>query len=396
MSALSFVLGLVIVLVTVTGVVHVLILPRPPSGVGRVSLLVLRSVRLVFDGLARLTTRYETKDAILAPVAPVALVVQLLSWGVGLTIGFALMLVPTTHSLARGLTQALTSLFTVGAIHPGGPTNLGLDIAAGASWVIVVALQIAYLPSLYSKYAHREGLVTTLETRAGLPTWGPELLVRHHFLAIFDQLGPYYSEWERWAAEVSESHTTYPVLVYFRSSDPLLSWVIALLTVLDAAAMHMAVAPTAVPGEARMLLHTGFNVFNRVAASLGWSAPDAVGPDTPVALTEAEFTDAVEILRKFGFPVERDAAAAWPDFRGWRVNYERSAYRLASYLTAPPAPWSGLRHGTRAEDVVVLRPPHQLLDRVRGGLTDGARTQVQERMARDQTLPPPWRDGAAT
>ncbi|HEV2426872.1 MAG TPA: hypothetical protein VGS61_01495, partial [Acidimicrobiales bacterium] len=259
-----------------------------------------------------------------------------------------------------------------------------------ATWVIVVALQIAYLPSLYSKYAHREGPVTILETRAGLPTWGPELLVRHHFLAVFDQLGPYYGEWERWAAEVSESHTTYPVLVYFRSSDPWLSWVIALLTVLDAAAIHMAVAPKGAPGEARLLLHTGFNVFNRVAASMGWPPPDAVGPETPVAIAEAEFASAVDILRRFGFPLECDAAAAWNDFRGWRVNYERSAYRLASYLTAPPAPWSGTRHGVRVEDVEAHRPPHQLLDRVQGGLTESAHAQVQQRRARSD-LPPTWR-----
>ncbi|HEV2427036.1 MAG TPA: hypothetical protein VGS61_02315, partial [Acidimicrobiales bacterium] len=196
MSAVAFVAGLLVVVATLAGVISVLILPRPPAGVGRVSLVVLRSVHFVFDSVSQLARRYETKDAILAPVAPVALVVQLLTWGIGLAAGFALMLVATTHSFARGLQQALTSLFTVGAVHAGGPANVTLDIAAGATWVIVVALQIAYLPSLYSKYAHREGPVTILETRAGLPTWGPELLVRHHFLAVFDQLGPYYGEWE--------------------------------------------------------------------------------------------------------------------------------------------------------------------------------------------------------
>jgi hypothetical protein len=369
-NALAFVAGAIVVLLSVMGVISVLILPRPPTGVGRASLLVIRAVHLVFDGAARVVTTYEAKDRLLAPIAPVALIVQLLSWAGGLALGFALMLVPTTHSFWWAITQSVTSLLTVGAVHSGGRANSALDIGAGATWVVVVALQIAYLPSLYSKFAHREGAITLLETRAGLPTWGPELLVRHCFLDSLDQLADYYAEWERWAAEVSESHTTYPVLMFFRSPDPWLSWATALLTVLDAAALHMSVSPASVPSEARPLLHTGFRAFNHLAASLGW-AVDEPSAETPVEITPGEFAHAVSILREYDFPVERDAAEAWADFRGWRVNYERSAYRLNAYLMAPPAPWSGTRHGVRAEDVEAHRPPHQLLDRVKGGLTEG-------------------------
>ena len=371
MTAAAFGLGVVVVVLTIAGVIDTLILPRPPAGIGRVALLVVRSVNFSIGAVARLARRYEAQDAILSFIAPLALIVQLLSWAVALVLGFALMLMTSTHSFALALSQSASSLFTVGSIHPGGTPNVAIDIIAGATWVVVVALQIAYLPSLYSKFAHREGLVTLLETRAGQPSWGPEMLVRHHFAGVDHLLADAYAEWERWAAEVSESHTTYPVLMYFRSPDPWLSWVIGLLSVLDAAALHMAIAPQSAPSEARLLLHTGFNVFNRLARSMGWEVVENPGPDTPVAITYEEFAWAVSILEHFGVTTERSAADAWPAFRGWRVNYEHSAYLLADYLTAPPTPWSGTRHGVRTSDVAVRNPPHQLLDRISGGLTPG-------------------------
>ena len=130
------------------------------------------------------------------------------------------MLQPTTHNLADGLLQALGSLFTVGAVHPGGAANVTLDVAAGAIWVVIVALQIAYLPALYAAFSQREGLVAMLESRAGVPAWGPELLARHQLVGIIDTLPELYSAWEEWAAAVAESHTTYPVLLLFRSPNP--------------------------------------------------------------------------------------------------------------------------------------------------------------------------------
>ena len=371
MNVLAFVVGIVVVGLTVVGVVSVLVLPRAPTGIGRLSLAVNRGTRLVFVGLSRLAKTYEAKDAILAPIAPVALITQLLTWAGGLALGFALMLVPTTHSLWFGLTQSVSALFTAGAIHSGGRANTIIDIAAGATWVVIVALQIAYLPSLYSKFAHREGLVTLLETRAGSPAWAPELLMRHHYAGIFDSLGALYEDWERWAAEVSESHTTYPILLLFRSPDPWLSWVVGLLAVLDAGAMQASLSPKSVPKGVRMFLHSGFTAFNRIAVSMGWQVDLDPSPDAPIQLTYEEFAQAVSMLSRFGFPMERTAEEAWPDFKGWRVNYESSAYRLADYLTAPPAQWSGTRRNVRVEDIQSHRPPHQLLDRDQGQLTPG-------------------------
>jgi hypothetical protein len=355
----QYVVGAFIVLVTVISVLFILVLPRQPQGLEKLTLVVNRTVHYTFLTMSRVARTYEGKDQILAPTAPVALIAQLLFWAASLVLGFALMLMPTTHSFVQALTQSLTALFTVGTIHHGGVANTGIDIAAGATWVVIVALQIAYLPSLYSSFSRREALVTMLESRAGSPAWGPELLARHQLVGIVDALPQLYSDWEQWAAEVTESHTTYPVLLMFRSPEPWLNWIIGLLAVCDAGAMQLALAPNAAPSQTRLCLRMGFTLFNRIAKSLGFEVDDDPDPDGDITLEFAEFSSAVDRLASYGFPMERSAEEAWPHFKGWRINYERSAYLLADKFTAPLAPWSGTRRHLRAGVVEPLRPPHR-------------------------------------
>lgn len=362
MRQLVFAAGLLVVGFTGLQVLFTLVLPRRPSGFERLTLWVNRAVRLCFVGLSRLARTYEAKDALLAPAGPVTLVVQLLSWAAGLTIGFGLLLVGSGRSFADGFLQAVTALFTVGAIHPGGQEQLTVDICAGATWVVIVALQIAYLPALYSAVSEREALVALLESRAGLPAWGPELLARHQLVGIVDTLPEFYSAWEEWAASVAESHTTYPVLLLFRSPEPWYSWVVGLLAVLDGAAMHLALAPSSATSEARLCLRMGFTMLNRVAAALGWEVDPDPSPEGPIQLTFEEYGRAVEMLTSVGFPVERGAEESWPDFRGWRVNYEEAAYRLADRVIAPYAPWSGPRRHLRDGPVTPHRPPQRAPD----------------------------------
>ncbi len=359
MNQFLFVIGLLIVLATVLSVLFTLVLPRQPAGIERITLVVNRSVRLFFVALSRLAESYEGKDAILAPTAPIALLAQLLFWAAMLVIGFALMLMGSVHHLSDGLLQSLTALFTVGAVHIGGKENAGIDIAVGAIWVVIVALQIAYLPALYSSYNRREGLVALLESRAGEPAWGPELLIRHQLVGINDTLPELYAAWEEWSADVAESHTTYPVLLLFRSPQPWLSWIDGLLAVLDAGAMHLALAPSTAPSQARLCLRMGFTLLHRIAGSLGWAWDPDPNPDGPIELRYEEFAEAVALLEASGFPTERTAEEAWPDFRGWRVNYEQVAYRLADRGTAPPAPWSGPRRHLRTGVVPPHRPPQR-------------------------------------
>jgi hypothetical protein len=300
-------------------------------------------------------------------VAPVALVGQLAVWASSFIVGYALMLVGTTHNFAAALAQASGALFTVGTIDLSGRANFALDIAAGATWVVIVALQIAYLPALYQAFNRRESLVAMLESRAGVPAWGPELLARHQLVGIIDTLPQFYSNWEQWSAELAESHTTYPVMLLFRSPDPWFSWLVGLLAVLDGAAMHLALAPSTASSQSRLCLRMGFTAINRIAKVLGWKVDPDPNPEGPIDLTFEEFEEAVAMLDHVGFPMERTAEEAWPDFRGWRVNYEAVAYRLCDHLTAPPAPWSGSRRHLRSGVVAPLRPPQRtpLLDQHR-------------------------------
>jgi hypothetical protein len=355
----EYIAGILIVLVTVISVLFILVLPRQPEGLEKLTVIVNKAVHATFLNFSRIARTYEGKDQILAPTAPVALIAQLLFWALSLVLGFALMLTPTTHSFGLACTQALTSLFTVGSIHAGGTANVGIDIAAGATWVVIVALQIAYLPSLYSAFSRREALVTMLESRAGAPAWGPELLSRHQLVGITDALGQLYADWEQWAAEVTESHTTYPVLLLFRSPEPWLNWIIGLLAVLDAGAMQLALSPSTAPSSTRLCLRMGFTMFNRIAASLGQEVETDPDPDGAITLEFAEFESAVQRLADYGFPMERTAEEAWPHFKGWRINYEHSAYFIADHFTAPLAPWSGTRRHLRAGVVEPLRPPHR-------------------------------------
>ena len=360
MNAFLFALGLVVVLATGLSVLFTMVLPRRPAGIARVSLWINRGVRLVFVGLTRLARSYEAKDAILAPVGPVALVAQLMAWAAAFILGFALMLQPTTHNLADGLLQALGSLFTVGTIHPGGAENLPLDVAAGAIWVVVVALQIAYLPALYAAFSQREGLVAMLESRAGVPAWGPELLARHQLVGIIDTLPELYSAWEEWAAAVAESHTTYPVLLLFRSPEPWFSWLLALLAVLDGAAMHLALSPATASSNARLCLRMGFTALDRIGSMLGWQLDPDPLPETPIDLTYDEFDRAVAHAR--GGRASPPSAA--PKRPGPTSTAGGSTTRRPP--TAWPTGWSCPRRpgpgpaGTSAAQIVEpRRPPHR-------------------------------------
>jgi hypothetical protein len=232
---------------------------------------------------------------------------------------------------------------------------------AAAVGLLIITLQIAYLPTLYAAFNRRETEVALLNARAGVPSWGPELLARTHYAlgsgtSTLDTMPDLYAAWERWAADVTESHTTYLPLVRFRSPTPLSSWVTALLAVLDSAALFLALSPGAAPEvPARLCLRAGFLCFNRIARAMGFDIPEEADPKSGISLTYAEFLDAVTRMRQVGFPIERTPEEAWPEFVGWRVNYERAAYAVAVAVDSVPALWSGPRRHTEAP-IAPIRP----------------------------------------
>jgi hypothetical protein len=335
---ISFVIGLAVVTVTAASVFTTLVIPRATSSrlLRSVSNLIGQGVKPI---LRRLDT-YDAKDRVMALVGPLGMIVLFGAWLLLLVVGFGLMIWwAGGQSLANAFGQSGSSIFTLGILSGASGGARTLNIIEAGSGFLVIALEIAYLPSLYASFSVRENAVTLLAARGGVPAWAPELLARSVRFQSLDELPQFYSGWEQWAAAVSESHTGYPSLMWFRSPEPSRSWLLSLVAVLDAAALHHAVAPDGAPREARLCLRMGINCLRSLADVLriGYD-PDPL-PDDPIRLTEEEFGVGFDLLASVGFPIEVSRAEAWRHFRGWRVNYEGIADGLTRLVLPPPAPW---------------------------------------------------------
>ena len=359
--SLAGVVGAVLVLAAVASVVGTLIVPRP---VGNwLTRRVDRTVDRGFWLATRAIADYERRDRVLAGQAAAILLSQLAAWLVLSFVGYGLLLWPFVHGgVTSAFTEAGSALFTLGFAEPTGSVPVAIVFFAAATGLGIIALQIAYLPTLYAAFNRRETEVALLNARAGVPSWGPELLARTHYalgtgVSTVDTLPDLYERWERWAADVAESHTTYLPLVRFRSPRPLSSWVTALLAVLDSAALLLALSPRAAPVvPARLCLRSGFLCFTRIAQAMGLEVPDEPDPRNGIKLSYQEYLDAIARMREVDFPIERDPAEAWPDFVGWRINYEQAAYAVAAEVHAVPALWSGPRRRPIAA-IPPIRPP---------------------------------------
>jgi hypothetical protein len=321
-----------------------LVIPRGRVGFIKV---VDRLVDRVYTAGGRLVWSWGRRDALLASQPVVTLGLLLATWLAGLVAGYGLLLWLAGGSFLGALREAGSSLFTLGFAARSGTEPSIVDFLAAASGLVIVALQIAYLPTLYAAYNRRETQVTLLGPRAGSPAWGPELLARAQMARGAEQLTVIYQAWEHWSADVAESHSSYPSLLRFRSPEPHSSWVVSQLAVLDAAALHLAACPASAPFTARLCVQMGFTCLRKLTRTLRIPIEEDPRPDDPVQLTWQEFLQGWERITSAGFPVERTAEEAWPHFRGWRVNYEAAAYKLAAGLDAVPARWSGPRRHER-------------------------------------------------
>jgi len=342
------VVGSLLVLTAWYSAVGTLIVPRSVSS--WLTVWVDRIIHGAFRLVARAIADYKRRDRVLAAEAAAILLAQLAAWLATSFVGFWLLLWPfEANGIGSAFSAAGSALFTLGFAVPAGGAPSAIVTAAGATGLVIVTLQIAYLPSLYAAFNRRETEVALLNARAGVPSWGPELLARTHYalgsgVSTVDTLPDLYARWEVWAADVAESHSTYLPLVRFRSPRPLSSWVTALLAVLDSAALYLALSPKAAPTvPARLCLRAGFQCFNQIATAMGIQVPGEASPPSAISLTYEEFLSGIDRMRKIDFPLERDPAEAWPDFVGWRANYEHAAYAVAADIYAVPALWSGPR-----------------------------------------------------
>ncbi len=349
---IAAVAGGVLVIIVWSSVIGALIVSRP------VGSRLTRAADACVDALFRMLVRRlddGRRDRALAVEAAATLLGQLAAWLGVAYLGFSLLLWPfETHGAAAAFVAAGSSLFTLGFDVPPGSVPAVLVFAAAATGLVIITLQIAYLPTLYAAFNRRETDVALLNARAGVPSWGPELLARTHYglggVSTINTMPDLYAQWERWAADVAESHTTYLPLVRFRSPRPKSSWVTALLAVLDSAALFLSLSPQDAPVvQARLCLRSGFDCFRRIGQAMGFDLPDEADPEDGITLTYEEFLEGVKRMKEVNFQLRRDPADAWPDFVGWRVNYEQAAYLIAYAVDPVRAKWSGPRRDGRPE-----------------------------------------------
>ncbi|NOX21673.1 MAG: hypothetical protein GXP36_01070 [Actinobacteria bacterium] len=337
------VLGTILIFGTLLSAVRTVILPRGTTSM--LNRIVFRVGFLGFATAARRRRTYEGRDRVMAQFGPVSLVLLGMVWLAAVASGYSLVFWATgADSLSAGAVLSGSSITTLGSAPPASGIHQALSYSEATLGLFLGALMITYLPTLYSVFSRREVQVATLEVRAGTPPSAGEFLVRYHNLGWLDRLDEVFLEWERWFAELEESHTSYPVLNFFRSPEPDRSWVTAAGTVLDAAALTRACVDVSYPkGAAAVCIRSGYLALRRLADFFGIGYEANPLPTDRIAVARSEFDEVWNALRAADVPLVADQDRAWTDYAGWRVNYESLILDFAEITMAPYAPWTSDR-----------------------------------------------------
>jgi hypothetical protein len=159
-----------------------------------------------------------------------------------------------------------------------------------------------------------------------------------HRLHGLDALHPMWERWEQWFAEVEESHSSLPVLVYYRSQQPSQSWVNAAGAIMDAAALARSSVAIPMDVQADLVIRSGYLALRRICDFFRIAYEADPKPTDATSIDRARFDSAFDVLAEAGVPMVADRDQAWRDFNGWRVNYD-AALRGLERLTMAPAPW---------------------------------------------------------
>jgi len=343
LQTLIFILGIIITAATVFSAISTFVLPR--STTDRLTRLVFRVIRVFFSLPLGRARDFAARDRIMAYYAPFSLLALVPTWYALVGLGFACIYWALgAESWYQAFRLSGSSLLTLGYAVPKSSIETFLTFTEATLGLILVALLIAYLPTIYSAFSRREAAVTLLEVRAGNPPSAVEMLLRFERIHKIVNITEQWRAWETWFAEVEESHTSLPALVFFRSPKPDQSWVTAAGAVLDAAALTLSTVDVPNDPQAALCIRAGYLALRHIADSFDVQynpAPDF--PDDPISITQEEFERAYEQLDEGGVSLKKNRYQAWLDFAGWRVNYDHVLQSLASLTMAPDAPWSSDR-----------------------------------------------------
>jgi hypothetical protein len=346
MSTVCAAASVALILWTLMEAFEVMVLPRRVTRQFRFTRLFYRGNWHVWLCVARGFRSPKRRETFLSVFGPLSLLTLFSSWVVTLIAGFALLhwslgtplQTPTGETdLSAYLYFSGITFFTIGYgdVVPLHTLGRGLAVVEGGVGFGFLAVTIGYMPVLYQAFSRREATISLLDARASSPPSAGQFLLRlapRHDTGAGDVL---LAEWERWSAELLESHLSFPVLSYYRSQHDNQSWLAALMTILDVSALVMVGVDGIPHAQARltfaMARHTVVDltqIFNTPPI------PDDRNNDRLPAEKLIAFRKA---LREQGV-VLRDDAEATEKLKRLRALYEPHARALASFLvlTLPP------------------------------------------------------------
>jgi hypothetical protein len=347
--------GLLFCLGAVVDAFQTIILPRRPTGRFRITRLFYIVTWVPWAAVARRIRNRKLRETLYSTYGPGSLLFLLMLWALLLVTGFGLLLyaLGTPFADAMAAPSALgrlrtdlyvsgTTLFTLGLgdVVPRSLAARALIVCESGTGLGFVALVIGYVPVLYGAFSRREVSVALLDARAGSPPTSVELLRRHSFTGGQEAMVVLLIEWERWSAELLETHVSYPILCYYRSQHDNQSWLSALTAVLDSCALLISVAPGAASRQAQLtfamarhaLVDLG-HVFQLEKQEAKWRAHR--GADR---LPPANFELLCGAMKEMGMRLcgDPDAPAR---LHALRALYEPHAHALAEYLGLPLPRW---------------------------------------------------------
>ena len=250
MFILMGLIGFALIVVVLWDVFETIVLPRRVTRRFRLTRTFYRLIWLPWSAIARGLKKSKRRETFLSVFGPLSLLALLVLWALTLVFGFAMLhwSVGSHINLSNGhadffsdLYYSGTTFFTLGLgdISPVGPAARAMTVIEASLGFGLLALVIGYFPVLYQAFSRREVNISMLDARAGTPPTAAELLRRHQEGKSLESLDQFLRDWERWAADLMESHLSYPVLCFFRSQHDNQSWLAALNTVLDTCSLVM-------------------------------------------------------------------------------------------------------------------------------------------------------------
>ncbi len=324
------------------------VLPRPAVNKVQLARLVVRPLWRMWRwvGLRAAASRLDRSEARLAAFAPISLLVLFLIWAFALVLGYALIIYGLRDEFRPALADFPAAFYVsastlvplaYGDFVPEQGFARVLIILESANGVILAALAITLLFELYGAFRSREEPVVALDALAGAPASAVQLLETAREKGMDGILKETFGEWRQWSSMVLESHLSYPLLVYFRSSHDNEAWINSFGAVMDSAVLMLSSMTDEPEVGAAKLMYT---IGNHLVEDLTWVFRLEVGAD-PI-IERSEYVAAIARLQKAGYNAH-DGEEHWKMFATKRGKYASALNQIATYLAAPPAPWVGDR-----------------------------------------------------